>query len=336
MEQILRQDQMRCLITGENLANPGTSAGNAFADNVYQSFIGTLVQSLQDLTTDIKEFVRLGRVLWPQYTSLVRPINIQQTLDYVQRSNQSRNSGTATSMDKAALERDILSYLDQKIYPYVRYAIEHGLGNLFFDLPKHIPNTKPGAIVGEESISTSNIPVLTRYLLLAAYVCQVNRAERDKQLFTIQKNGRNRRGNNNGRNAQEETALGCTTGDSAARLSLRARTYPVERLYSLYVSMVSLNHASAITATTTSSGGDWTSSNADNNNDAEAVRSLGNIYFFDMVAHLQSMGILHDFPKRSPNDLIRLSQRSLWSSITRDEAEQVAKSVQFPLDRYIM
>jgi len=70
------------LITGDE------AAGNSFGDKVFLSFVGTLIQSLHDLTTDIKEFVRLGRALWPQYSSPIRPSNIDKTLETITKSKK--------------------------------------------------------------------------------------------------------------------------------------------------------------------------------------------------------------------------------------------------------
>lgn len=312
---------MRCLITVGETVNR-----SPFADKVFQSFIGTLVQSLHDLTTDIKEFVRLGRTLWPRYSSLIRPSNIHKTLDSIRKSKKSSN-GAVTDTDTAALERDILSLLDQKIFPYVRYAIEHGLGTLAFALPASIAKTKLGDNATSAACSSNDVPFLAKYLILSAYVCQVNHAERDKQLFTIEKNGKKGRGGAASRRTEEETAFGSNAGDPWKSLA-RPRTYPAERLYSLYVSMVSLNPSRELTRPIGVCNG------ADDEDDP--LKSLGNIYFHETVAYLKSIGILHDFPQRSPSDPIRLSQRNLWSSITKEEAQQVAKSVNFPLDRYIL
>ena len=87
--------------------------------------------------------------------------------------------------------------------------------------------------------------------------------------------------------------------------------------------MVSLNPTNELLASHNGSGDD-------------ALKSLGDIHFHEMVAHLKSFGVLHDYPKQSASDTIRLSQRSFWSSIGKDEAEQVAKSLDIPLDRYIL
>ena len=109
--------------------------------------------------------------------------------------------------------------------------------------------------------------------------------------------------------------------------TIRPRTFPMERLYSLYVSIVSLN-ASKSQSDHRSGGIDM-----DNN---EMLRTLGNIRFLQTVRYLRDIGVLHEFPKRSPNESIRFSQRNLWTTISQDEAQAIAKSVNFPLDRYIL
>ena len=195
------------------------------------------------------------------------------------------------------------------------------LGPLPLLCQRRLPNQNRATETQRIATTEHKVPLLVKYLLLSAYVCQVNNPDKDRQLFSIQKNGRKRRGGG-GANAEEEAAFGSSAADRLK--SLRPRTYPAERLYSLYVSMVSLNASNDLLADDNGGGDD------------EALKSLGNIHFFEMVAHLKSLGILHDYPKRSPSDTIRLSQRSFWSSITKDEAQQVAKSVNFPLEKYVL
>ena len=66
------------------------------------------------------------------------------------------------------------------------------------------------------------------------------------------------------------------------------------------------------------------------------LRSLGNVRFLETITYLRDIGVLHDFPKRSPSEPIRFAQRNLWTTITHDEAQEIAKSINFPLDRYLL
>ena len=105
------------MITGEEPAD-----GGAFGDKVFQSFVGTLVQSLHELTANIQEFVRLGRALWPQYTSPIRPSSISKSLEFIRKARKTTSQAT-TGPEAALTEREVLAYLDQRIFPYVRYTI---------------------------------------------------------------------------------------------------------------------------------------------------------------------------------------------------------------------
>jgi Origin recognition complex (ORC) subunit 5 C-terminus len=316
LSQILLNENMKRVIVGEAYE---CASASQFHGAVYCSFLDTLVQSLCNLTSDITEYLRLGRALWPRYVSPVNPANIDKTLATLRKANVSKGNKQTTD-DTATIQREILSLLDQRIFPQIRYTIEHGVGALAFDSPAVVVAKSSNA--STVNTSSHEVPFLVKYLLLAAYVCQVNRPDKDKQLFSIQKNGKKRRNAND--EAGEGEAFG--TGSQDRLKTLRPRAFPMERLYSLYVSMVSLNPSNEL---------------SQDNYDAamhqdEMLRSLGNISFHETVAYLRDIGILHDHPKRSASENIRLSQRNFWSSITRDEAQAVAKSVKFPLDRYIL
>ena len=276
------------------------------------------MHSLCELTADIREYVRLGRALWPRYLAPVQPNQIAETLASIETAHPSCISSLAET------QRHMLSLLHQRISPYIRTALDRGLGFLALDTSGLLADSEPDR-------THHDAPILVKYLLLAAFLCHTNRADRDRDLFSIQGNGkRKKRGrstaapeDNDGDDSSEAsmTATGRrrTNGDQPA--TLRPRTFPVERLYSLYVSLVSLN-ASTI--------GD-----AAENHD-ELMLSAGNLLFHETVTYLRDAGILHDYPPLSATDRIPLGQRRFWSTITRDEVDGIAKSIHFPLERYIV
>jgi hypothetical protein len=272
-----------------------------------------------DLTTDIREYLRIGRFLWPSYVLPCSPANIHKTLERARKQSASGNGKSiATHEDLQVLKREILLILDQNIFPRVRHALEHGIGCLELDSPGTIDETQPQSI--SPPVENGQVPVFADYLLLAAYICQVNRPDTDKQIFSIQKNGRKRRRGNKAESARddgEDVAFGLSFTDQNTH---RARSFPLERLYSLYVNIINLNY----------------SNNADTENGEDALRSLGTIEFDSAVASLIDIGVLHEYPSRSSTETKRLSQRSVWSSITWSEAQDAAKRVNFPLDRYTL
>ena len=296
-----------------------------FHDNVYKSFLETLVQGLSDFTSDIKEYLRLGRGLWPLYITPLLPENIASTVAFVQKSNIAKGK-KSTNLHVTAIENDMLSLLDQRFFPHLRHALEYGLGVLSFDSSGTVTTTHRSCTNGGVR---DDLPILVKYLLLAVYICHTNRQEKDRQLFSIERNGRKRRKTKEADN-EEEMAYGTTGSQQDAPKTMRPRTFPMERLYSLYVSIVSLNASK-------SQAENRTSAREGNDKDhPEILRSIGNIRFLETMTYLRDIGVLHDFPKRSPNDPIRFSQRNVWTTITQDEAQRIAKSINFPLDRYIL
>lgn len=294
---------MKRLVVGEDM-----NYSPVFRDVVFRSFLETLVQSLNDITSDIKEYVRLGRSLWPKYIIPITPENIDETIMHVKQTNQfSGSNGNAT-----VIQREILTLLDQKFFPYLRQGVAHGLGILTFD--------SSGVAFASNSNGNllDNTPILVKYLLIAAFICQVNRPEKDRHMFSIEKNGKRRR-----KTKEEDTGEEVAFGSQDPLKTMRLRIFPVERLYSLYVSIVSLNVSSAFT---------WSS----DRQNSEILKSLGSVPFLETVTFLRDIGVFHDYPKRSSTDPIRFSQRHFWTSITRDDAIAIAASIDFPLDRYIL
>jgi Origin recognition complex (ORC) subunit 5 C-terminus len=291
---------MKSLITGEEWLE------SEFSAVVFRSFLETLVQFLYDLTRDINVYVHLGRALWPTYVQPILAENIGETLRAVKKGQ-----GTS-AMTKLDTQREILSLLDQKIFPHIRSVLEQGVAPSTIDSPPAL-SQKVGPT--DKSALSHDLPHLAKYLLLAVYVCQVNRADKDKELFSIQTNGKRKRGSQT--DTGEDVAFG--SGQQHVK-AFRPRTFPVERLYSLYVSMIGLNPLRDVP----------------HDEHDEMLRSSGNVDFHETVAYLRDMGILHEYPKRASSDPIRFSQRSFWSSLTRDEATAIASSVQFPLERYIL
>lgn len=300
---------MKRSVLGEDLND-----NSVFRDMAFRSFLETLIQSLFDLTSDIKEYVRLGRSLWPKYITPVRPKNIVNTVSKLKQAKRLDDSNG----NVLAIQREILTFLDQNFFPHMRYALEHGLATLTFD------TSGDDALSGANSIlrqDTPGIPILVKYLLLAAYICQVNRPEKDRHMFSVEKNGKRRR-----KNKEQDTGEEVAFGSQDPLKTTRPRIFPLERLYSLYVSIVSLNASGTLVYRSSPEAFD----------ESEMLKSLGDIPFLETLAYLRDIGVFHDFPKRTPTEPIRFSQRHFWTSIASDEAFEIAASIDFPLDRYIL
>jgi len=157
--------------------------------------------------------------------------------------------------------------LDQRILPLLRNEMR-GLGQ------SHI-----------KVDTDQDIPSSVHYLIVAAYICQSNNPDRDKRLFVIQKNGRR-----SNRKTEEEISD-----------QTKSRSFPAERLYSIYVSISHL-HGNQ--------------------------KTPGSLEFNENIRSFQAMGILKE--TRLKNPIL------FMSCISREEANSSAKVAGVPLENYVV
>jgi Origin recognition complex (ORC) subunit 5 C-terminus len=304
--QVLRCDHVRTLVTGSVLDSAAPSLD--FRSVAYDSFVDTLVQSLQMTTSNVKEISHVGQRLWPRY---IEPLqsreSISKTLEHA-RLNLAASSSTSRP-DRASMQREVLSILDQAIRPALQ--VTTGAGALALLPPLEPPQTssKPS------STPYFELPLLAKYMLLSAYLCQINRPERDKDLFSIESNGKRRRTVADSQHQDPEEMGGAVAALPSNSLP-RPQTFALERMLSVFASVVGLA----------------ASSNADN----ERSWTMGGAAFYDNLAHLCETGLLHEHPGQSGYEITRLNDPRYWTSISADDAKSMAKSLSFPLHSYIL
>ena len=67
------------------------------------------------------------------------------------------------------------------------------------------------------------------------------------------------------------------------------------------------------------------------------LKSLGATSFYEMMSHFRDIAIQHEYPARpSPLEDVRLSDPRFWTSLTLEEAQTMAGSLNFCLDKYIL
>lgn len=291
---------MRTLVTGSVL--DAASPSLDFRRVAYDSFVDTLVQSLQMTTTNVKEISHVGQRLWPTYIEpLTSRESIHRTLQQARRNLAPSNPRP----DQASMQREVLSILDQSIRPVLLATTGAGALGL-------LPLEQPQA-------SSSNpyfeLPLLAKYMLLSAYLCQINRPERDKDLFSIESNGKRRRTDADSQHQDPEEMGGAASAHPGNSLP-RPRTFALERMLSVYASVVGLAASSSA--------------------DDDRSRALGGAAFYDNLVHLCDIGLLHEHPSQSGYEITRLNDPRYWTSISADDAKSMAKSLSFPLDSYIL
>jgi Origin recognition complex (ORC) subunit 5 C-terminus len=302
--QVLRRDHVRILVTGAVL--DAASPNHGFQRVAYDSFVDTLVQALQMTTTNVKEISHVGQRLWPKY---VEPLQSRESINRtLQQARRNLAAASNPVPDRASMQREVLSILDRAIRPVLLATTAGGALGLLPLEPQ--PSSSPS------SDPYFELPLLAKYMLLSAYLCQINRPERDKDLFSVESNGKRRRTDADSQHQDPEGMGGTTTSAHPSNSLPRPRTFALERMLSVYASVVGLA-ASSIA-------------------DDDRSRALGGAAFYDNLAHLCDIGLLHEHPSQSGYEISRLNDPRYWTSISADDAKSMAKSLSFPLDSYIL
>jgi Origin recognition complex (ORC) subunit 5 C-terminus len=322
-----------------DVQSDSSNPSNTFTSGLFMSFVDVLIQSLVDHSSDIKECIRYARGLWPKYIEPFEEDRIGETLQTLTEMKRCMTEEPGDTIpfftpSNPKLEHVIVEYLARQIQPTVRNLIEQSQSLLVLDsayiqeLEK--ANVQSGttlpAVDKATDVETKRIEfwTLRRYLLLAAYICQVKQSETDVDLITMQTEGNLE---DNGHNEMHTDDKHRFNQDGAYRAtSIRRRGFTVERLLSVYTSLVSQSlgkNTSVINHYTKQQDED------ENEND-KFLKSLVSdqleeslIYFCDIGILIQGSGA-------------RLHQTGYSCSLSLDEACAIAKSVDFDLDGYLV
>lgn len=301
----------------------------------------------------MNELIRMGRILWPIYiqplsstTSALEKI-FQSCLAAGRKKRKSIDTSRTTapelslssSIRLGTWDSAVLVYLDGKALPKFRLAIETCFGTIQ-PCPEFLLRSNDGSSNNSNNHSrkqqqhhsggSATLQYMSRparYLLLAAYLCQVNRPEQDRSLFSIERNGRPSRKRNNASGGDDSVGPLETTTTTK---SLRLRNFPLERMMSIYVSLMTLHDEVGTTITR----------NHNHRNDSSdrliAAASSLQERFGEVLYHLQSLRVIQVTSSSGRDGDIRLSEPRYTCPITPEQAQSVATSLDFPLDRYVL
>jgi hypothetical protein len=301
---------------------------------IVSSFWNTVIQFASDSTRDIHDFIRLGRALWPQFVGPLHPAALRTTMEIVMKRRPDIPALTKKNLQNEVVytkvEDELVRVLGMKFHPQIA-ALASGEDNitlLTLDENGIVPS-------GGTTTSTNNLctslpqPYLRSCLLLAAFICQNNKADQDRKLFSVHGNGRRRKKSANkdiyGGN-DEDLAFGSITTSSSGTgqhqveqlKSLRLRPIPFERVLSIFVTLVRLNPLSQ---------------NIDDDDDLEvSMDDLGSTRLYTDLSHLIDLGYLHP----AKGNHIHLSPARFVCSLTRDEAIEISARIGIPIERYLI
>ena len=304
-----------------------------FEQLCYSSLLSWSISSVKGSTHDLTEIIRLSRFLWPEY---VAPLDgsagsidpkfkapMWQVLCYLKRDvvessviscDCSSCVCIASAVDTGRVGVD-LAVLKQRLFEKLDNSIRETMRDFLSTavlMPSRVLShqiSKPYA---------ERLPYVTKFLLLAAFLCQNKKAESDKNLFTKTNTGKSRR---------NKTDLGSSYASSSTelkQLTVRQPSFPIERLLSVFYSIMG------------SYGQHSMQQNGCSTND---VSAMGSERLFRNISQLSATGLIRRVGRSSislgkTKDVTEMTSAKFSCPLSREDADLIAKSVGFPLDKY--
>lgn len=284
---------------------------------IYGSMINSLVPSVKSSTYDMTEMIRLARLLWPEYVSPLRTNDLQsvqlQIVDCLKRdtttavkqcSNRAcpfctQSATTDRGGDLTSLKNSLFEKLDRNVRESMRSLLSNAVLMPGRSIARH-PDT-PYA---------ERLPHTTKFLLLAAFLCQNKRPEKDVNLFTTNNTGKSKRGSK----TDEGAAYAFSSSDLRQLRSVRQPSFPLERMLSVFYSIISQYGTTGETTT--------------------VVAELGTERLFRNIAQLISTELVRSVSSNTKIDVMDAMAEKFSCPLAREDASVIASSVGFPLDKY--
>ena len=256
----------------------------------------------------------MGRALFPMYIRPLHPSNIVTTVELV--GNQ------LTHGAMGGIESRLLAFLDKK---FLREAGRF-VGRSLFSLSIDSPISKPAQAVPvhPQAWLDEGQPYTRICLLLAAYICQNNKSDKDKHVFSIQGKGSKRTRRSPVESTLDDVAFISRMGDRQELNVVRLRPFPLERMLSIYVTLYRLN--------TPPSGMGITQ------NSQQMLQSLGSSYLYENLAQLRDLGYLHEVQTvgQLKAEQVPMSAARYVCSLTKAEAVSISLAADIPLNNYLL
>ena len=303
-------------------------------DILYSSMMNSFVPSVISTTHDMTEIIRLARLLWPEYSTPLEncgicddPILAEITWKILGclsgdgfalsvESNHDSNcafcqflpSKTDKSMDLNMLKQLLSEKLDTNIRESMR-----GLLSSTIMMPGRVLPTK------HNNPYAGRLPYITKFLLLAAFLCQNKRKEQDANLFTTANTGKSKRRRTN--KSEDGSAYAASSKD----LTQRQPSFPLERMLSVFASIIGqYGHRHYMSYKEVG---------------VSTVAQLGTTHLFRSISQLIATGLLRNngrakFDEKYDHDLIETMSAKFSCTVGTGDAKVIATSVGFPLEKY--
>jgi hypothetical protein len=305
--------RLQKLVLGEN---QGDKQYMSLLLQLYKSIVEVLIQSVESTTRDLREMLRLLRIIWPFY---LKPLLNADDSDNGNNLLENFCSSSSVGNDELALSGRVSEKLGQKVRPYIRRILNECLlqpGQTLQEVQVPPQYQKENDRIASFSES---LPYYTKFFLLAAYLCQANKADHDQKLYTNKASGRRRKKKNPNDSFAENMTHASSIKAQQMLRSEKVPSFPLERLLSIFSSIFG-KYATVSTKTKISS------------------KDLGSISLFASLAELRQLGFLSYMEARhhtNKSHTLTTSMTKYVCNLSRDEAALLSSQVQFPLVDYL-
>ncbi|KAL3779482.1 hypothetical protein HJC23_000041 [Cyclotella cryptica] len=302
-------------------------------DIVYKSMVSSFLLSVKSSLFDVSEVLRLARMLWSEFIFPFDRKESQkdyQTLAWQMIHCLRHNIKNANSNLKCAGEECSLCNRVAHAYCFGAEITKlHDIKNeLFEKLDHNIRETvrnlladvlmMPGRVIEQKSVKphAERLPYNTKFLLLAAFICQHKTPDRDVNLFTTTNNGK--RSNRSSKLSSEATSYAFSSGDLKQQWLAKTPWFSLERLLSVFT--VIINHYGETICV------------------ANEVAEIGTEELFRNISSLIAGGLLHSIRKSTVTRVVDQTDfmlEKLACSLSREDAQIIASSVGFPLGQFL-
>jgi hypothetical protein len=257
--------------------------------------------------------IQLGRALWPSYAAQLQPAQVRATMKtIVERLNLSMENVQSFEENKTKIEDEFLLFLGSRFYAHLATLSKHNKFNvLSLNETGVIPSTHADETI---SVAPHSYSFLRSCLLLAAFICQHNSANHDCKVFSSHGNGQRRKSD------AMDDIYGGNEEDMAYGSTTRPRPFALERVYSIFVTLVHLN---------------LTTDQAD----VEILMdSFGSTRLQADLSHLIGMGLMHltKYNGLVNGEQVSLDMAKFTCSLTHEEAVSIADQHGIPLEQYLL
>ncbi len=310
---VISDDEDNHIYTVEDESSSNLSPSDM--SKLYGTLVDIVIQSVENATRNVREIARLARLLWPIYISILgRHKKLVQECLEGENGQQHRLNGSTI------ISPVLLQKMGEELRPHVKRMVSRCLMRAGGTLKA--PN--------DAITFCHSLPYLTKFLLLAGYLCQHNKASEDRTLFTNKAKGK-KRSKGKMKESHSESLTHASSKEVQNYLkSERVYSFPLERMLSVFSSICNKYIHGGVSVN---------ESFVKEGNGVDIGR-IGSNSLLMSLSQLQNLGLIKQAASSGWTDTTTMYSKSFTSAkyiceLSSHEAKLIAATLQFPLSRYL-